>query len=204
MNDLGIVQPGEFVVYVSQDERNRGLYFERITERISAKEVISRDASRRIRFLSSTPTFVPVSHGVKISIRADFPLEDIDMYDSEFGEEDDSDEENLDGIKTLDLEGHPDGLFERVLQFGTILSYSIKSGLVKDLVEVLLLAYERQESKQQVWNISREEEYDGRDKSIAEGKRESTNRRITSHNNSNDTNFLGVIRTRWRKGLKEF
>jgi hypothetical protein len=37
------------------------------------------------------------------------------MFDSEFEEEYDSDEENLDGIKTLDFEGCPEGLFERAL-----------------------------------------------------------------------------------------
>jgi hypothetical protein len=64
------------------------------------------------------------------------------MYNSEFEEEYDSDEENLDGIKTLEAEGHPEGLFKRALPFGTIMFSSIKSELVKDLVKVLPLAYE--------------------------------------------------------------
>ena len=35
------------------------------------------------------------------------------MYDSEFGEEYDSDsEQNLDGMKAFDLEGYPEGLHE--------------------------------------------------------------------------------------------
>jgi len=170
-------------VYLSQDERNRGLYFNRITESVSAKEVIVREDGWRIRFLPSSPLFIPVSQGVEISIRGDFPPEGIDMYDSDFGEEYDSDEENIDGIKTLDVEEHPDGLFERELQSGTILSYSIKSGLVKDLVEVLLLACEREEREEREqlrWYTSSEEEYDGGNNRIAE-RRESMNRRITRH-----------------------
>jgi hypothetical protein len=62
---------------------------------------------------SSTPIFIPASHEVNISIRINFPFEDVDMYNSEFGEEYDSDEENLDSIKTLEVERHPEGLFER-------------------------------------------------------------------------------------------
>ena len=33
LEHLGIARPGEFVVYLSQDKWNRGLYFNRITER---------------------------------------------------------------------------------------------------------------------------------------------------------------------------
>src|SRR6266496_3786950 len=49
MDDHEIVRPGEFVVYLSQDEREGGLYFDRVIQKVSAKEVIGDDNGWRIR-----------------------------------------------------------------------------------------------------------------------------------------------------------